>query len=30
VRALDPVASLAVTVPAGNLWAVGYRPRGSV
>jgi SAM-dependent methyltransferase len=30
VRALGPVASLPLTVPAGNLWAVGYRPGGSV
>jgi SAM-dependent methyltransferase len=30
VRALGPVASLPLSVPAGNLWAVGYRPRGSV
>jgi len=30
VRALGPVASLPLSVPAGNLWAVGYRPCGSV
>jgi SAM-dependent methyltransferase len=30
VRALGPVASLPLTVPAGNLWAVGYRPGGRV
>jgi SAM-dependent methyltransferase len=30
VRALGPAASLALTLPAGNLRAVGYRPRGSV
>ena len=29
VRALGPVASLPLSVPAGNLWAVGYRPGGS-
>jgi len=29
-RMLGRVASLPVAVPAGNLWAVGYRPRGSV
>ena len=30
VRALGSVASLPLSVPAGNLWAVGYRPCGSV
>jgi SAM-dependent methyltransferase len=30
VRMLGRVASLPLAVPAGNLWAVGYRPRGSV
>jgi SAM-dependent methyltransferase len=30
VRMLGRVASLPLSVPAGNLWAVGYRPRGSV
>jgi SAM-dependent methyltransferase len=30
VRMLGPVASLPLGFPAGNLWAVGYRPRGSV
>jgi SAM-dependent methyltransferase len=30
VRKLGRVASLPLAVPAGNVWAVGYRPRGSV
>jgi SAM-dependent methyltransferase len=30
VRTLGRVASLPLAVPAGNLWAVGYRRRGSV
>jgi len=30
VRLLGPLASIAVSLPAGNLWVVGYRPRGSV
>ena len=30
VRLLGAAASLPVPLPAGNLWAVGYRPRGSV
>ena len=30
VRRLGPLCSAAVTVPVGNLWAVGYRPAGSV
>src|SRR5262249_22958178 len=29
-RMLGRVASLPLAVAAGNLWAVGYRPRGSV
>ena len=30
VRVLGPLASFALSVPVGNLWAVGYRPRGRV
>jgi SAM-dependent methyltransferase len=29
VRLLGPLASIPLIVPAGNLWVVGYRPRGS-
>jgi hypothetical protein len=30
VRMLGPLASAALSIPVGNLWVVGYRPRGSV
>ena len=30
VRMLGPLAATALSAPVGNVWAVGYRPRGSV